>query len=100
MILNPNQVSRTPLRTIFFSFSEGSASAIHRDLSRLVAGELGERLTPKQQVLLSMVRDGYWSQASGFYERVLRRVPEHDLRSLSETLGLDRVCAELGRESG
>ena len=69
-------------------------------LAELVAGELGERLTPKQQVLLSMVRDGYWSQASGFYERVLRRVPEHDLRSLSETLGLDRVCAELGRESG
>ena len=68
-------------------------------LSELAAVELGERLTPKQQVLLSMVRDGYWSNASGFYERVLSRVPEHDLRSLSETLGLDRVCAELEREA-
>ena len=69
-------------------------------LSELAAVELGERLTPKQQVLLSMVRDGYWSNASGFYERVLSRVPEHDLRSLSKMLGLDRVCAELEREPG
>ena len=79
-------------------FLRGQRERDPASLSRLVAEELGERLTPKQQVLLSMVRDGYWSQASGFYERVLSQVPERDLRSLSETLGLDRVCVELERE--
>ncbi len=79
-------------------FLRGQCERDPASLSSLVADELGARLTPKQQVLLSMVRDGYWSQASGFYERVLRRVPERDLRSLSEMLGLDRVCAELERE--
>ena len=79
-------------------FLRGQRERDPASLSRLVAGELGKRLTPKQQVLLSMVRTGYWSHASGFYERVLRYVPDRDLRSLSETLGLDRVCAELERE--
>ncbi|MBI2322922.1 MAG: hypothetical protein HYU88_12740 [Chloroflexi bacterium] len=65
-----------------------------RDPAPLVAAvrrKLGSPVTPKQQVLLAMVREQYWSSAAGFYERVVSAVPAERLQALGESVGLGRV---------
>lgn len=65
-------------------------------LAQVVEQELGISLTPKQLVLLSMVRDRYWSSAAGFYERVVNDVPTDTFQALGESVGLARVMDGLG----
>lgn len=65
------------------------------DLAKLLEQHLGQSLTPKQCVQLSMIRDEYWSAPAGFYERVLSEVSEDLLPALSKSVGLDQVMEAL-----
>lgn len=64
-------------------------------LAALVSTHLGKPLTPKQRVLLSMLRDDYLGSPTGFYERVLKNADPEQLRDLGRTLGIDRVLRVL-----
>ena len=72
-----------------------------RDPSKLipvVGIHLGINLSPKQQVLLAMVKDEYWTAAAGFYERVLASASDDQLKSLADRIGFTKLMERLTDE--
>jgi hypothetical protein len=65
------------------------------ELAKILEQNLGQSLTPKQLVQLSMIQDEYWSAPAGFYERVLDEVPKDLLQALAKSLGLDQLIESL-----
>ena len=66
-------------------------------LAKVVQDHLGEELSLKQRVQLSMVMDGYWTAAAGFYERVIEHAPVESLKALARDTGLAGVMDSLTR---
>ena len=68
------------------------------ELAPVVGDQLQTGLAPKQQVLLAMVKDEYWTAAAGFYERVLASASDDQLKSLADQIGftelMERVIDE------
>ena len=64
-------------------------------ITPVVANHLQIDLSPKQQVLLAMVKDGYWTAAAGFYERVLARASDEQLESLADRIGFTELMKRL-----
>ena len=64
-------------------------------LTPVVGGHLQIDLSPKQQVLLAMVRDRYWTAAGGFYEKVLADVSDDQLESLADRIGFTELMERL-----
>ena len=67
-------------------------------LTSVVGGHLNIDLSPKQQVLLAMVKDGYWTAAAGFYERVLARASDEQLESLAGRIVFTELMQRLTDE--
>ena len=68
------------------------------DLSKVVRSHLPSDPSPKQEVQLAMVRDGYWTAAAGFYERVLSSAPDDQLKSLADRIGFTELMQRLTDE--
>ena len=64
-------------------------------LTPVVGNHLQIDLGPKQQVLLAMVKDEYWTAAAGFYERVLASASDDQLRALAERLGFTELMERI-----
>ena len=71
-------------------------------LTPVVANHLQIDLSPKQQVLLAMIRASYWTAAAGFYEKVLGRASDDQLESLADRIGFTELMKRLtgGRPEG
>ena len=68
-------------------------------LTSVVGGHLSIDLSPKQQVLLAMVKDDYWTAAAGFYERVLASASkDEELKSLADQIGFTELMQRLTDE--
>ena len=67
-------------------------------LTPVVGNHLQIDLGPKQQVLLAMVRDRYWTAAAGFYERVLASASDDQLKSLADRIGFTKLMERLTDE--
>ena len=70
----------------------------HRDPSEL-APVVGNHLkidpSPKQRVLLAMVRDCYWTAAARFYDNVLECVSDEQLKSLADRVGFTDLMKQI-----
>ena len=64
-------------------------------LTPVVGNHLQIDLSPKQQVLLAMVKDGYWTAAAGFYDRVLASASDDQLESLADRIGFTELMERL-----
>ena len=72
-----------------------------RDPSKLipvVGIHLGIDLSPKQQVLLAMVKDDYWTAAAGFYERVLASASDDQIKSLADQIRFTELMERITGE--
>ena len=67
-------------------------------LTPVVGNHLQIDLSPKQQVLLAMVKDDYWTAAAGFYERVLANASDDQLASLADRIGFTRLMKRITGE--
>ena len=67
-------------------------------LTPVVGNHLQIDLGPKQQVLLAMVKDEYWTAAAGFYERVLASASDDQLRALAERVGFTELMERITDE--
>ena len=68
------------------------------DLAQVVRSHLPSDPSPKQQVQLAMVRDRYWTAAAGFYEKVLARASDDQLKSLADRIGFTELMERLTGE--
>ena len=68
------------------------------ELTSVVGSHLSIGLTPKQRVLLAMVKDEYWTAAAGFYERVLASASDDQLRSLADCVGFTELMKRITDE--
>ena len=70
------------------------------DLTPVVGSHLNIDLNPKQQVLLAMVKDDYWTAAAGFYERAFAGASDEQLRSLAECIGFTELMRRITATPG
>ena len=68
------------------------------EIVEVVGVQLAGGLSPKQQVLLAMVKDDYWTAAAGFYERVLASASNDQLASLADRIGFTELMDRLTDE--
>ena len=61
------------------------------ELTPVVSSHLEIDLSPKQQVLLAMVRDGSLTAPAGFYGKVLGRATDDQLKSLADQVGFTEL---------
>jgi len=65
------------------------------EVAEVVGERLSEDLGPKQRVQLAMVRDRYWTAASGFYEKVLASASDEQLKSLADRIGFTELMERI-----
>ena len=68
------------------------------ELTPVVGSHLGIDLSQKQQVLLAMVRHGRLMAPAGFYEKVLERASDGQLKSLADRIGFTELMERITDE--
>ena len=95
---DPSTPGKAAIEDHMLEFLQDQADRDPSALTPVVGNHLGIDLSPKQQVLLAMIRDDYWTAAARFYDNVLKCASDDQLRALAERVGFTELMERITDE--